>query len=284
MWKALGEIAEDAWQDALDMPGAQIAETIYTPAGWNAEPLRLIIRRTVFSAEQIARLKGSRRLKTIDPDQLQFALDGQIDSVYGYSFILTDIHWQPAAWIEHFHRHRAQAEERLKDAKLGQALRHLPSRDEHANRVWLTAALLALNLTAFCCDVCPAAGASTGPDAKPQRRHAKTLRKAERVMTEPALEVPVSPLLLRVRGRQCRVDINDDLRRAGAQLPRPRACLGPRRPQPLKPRGVFRHPRESRGAPSPATRPRRTAAPGRPARSCPRRCPHPRRASPPGHE
>jgi hypothetical protein len=42
--------------------------------------------------------------------------------------------------------------------------------------VWLTAALLALNLTAFCCDLCPAAGASTSPDAKPQRRHAKALR------------------------------------------------------------------------------------------------------------
>jgi hypothetical protein len=176
MWKALGQIGEDAWQDALEMPSAQVAEITYTPQGWKAEPLRLIVRRTVYSAAQIARLKGSRRLKTIHPDQLQLALDGQIDSVYGYSFILTDIHCQPAAWIEHFHRHRAQAEERLKDAKLGQALRHLPSGDQHANRVWLTAALLALNLTAFCCDVCPAAGASLGPDAEPQRRHAKALR------------------------------------------------------------------------------------------------------------
>lgn len=42
--------------------------------------------------------------------------------------------------------------------------------------MWLTAALLALNLTAFCCDLCPAAGASVGPDAEPQRRHAKALR------------------------------------------------------------------------------------------------------------
>jgi hypothetical protein len=42
--------------------------------------------------------------------------------------------------------------------------------------VWLTAALLAVNLTAFCCDLCPAAGASAGPDIRPQRRHTKTLR------------------------------------------------------------------------------------------------------------
>ena len=159
------------------MQGAQVAETTYRPDGWKHEPLRLIIRRTVFSAFQIARLKGSRRLKTIHPEQLQLALDGEIDSVYGYSFILTDIHWQPAAWIEHFHRHRAQIEERLKESKLGQALRHLPSGDEHANRVWLTAALLALNLTAFCCDLCPAAGASgKAPEGAPLRRAAKTLR------------------------------------------------------------------------------------------------------------
>jgi hypothetical protein len=176
MWKALAQIPDEAWHDALEMPSAQVAEITYTPQGWKAEPLRLIVRRTVFSAAQIARLNGSRRLKTIHPDQLQLALDGEIDSVYGYSFMLTDIHCQPAAWIEHFHRHRAQAEERLKDAKLGQALRHLPSGDEHANRVWLTAALTALNLTAFCCDVSPAAGASVAPDAEPQHRHAKTLR------------------------------------------------------------------------------------------------------------
>ena len=177
MWRALAEIGEDAWQDALEMPGAQVAETTYRPDGWKHEPLRLTIRRVPFTAEQIAKLKGSRRLKTIHPDQLQLALDGQTDCVYGYSFILSDIHWQPTVWIEHFHRHRAQIEERLKESKLGQALRHLPSGNEHANRVWLTAALLALNLTAFCCDLCPAAGASgKAPDNVPLRRAAKTLR------------------------------------------------------------------------------------------------------------
>lgn len=176
MWKALAQIGEDAWQDALDMPGAQVAETSYRPA-WKHEPLRLIIRRVPFTAEEIAKRKGSRRLKTIHPEQLQLALEGKLASVFGYSFMLTDIHWQPAVWIEHFHRHRAQIEERLKESKLGQALRHLPSGDEHANRVWLTAALLALNLTAFCCDLCPAAGASGNtPDSAPLRRAAKTLR------------------------------------------------------------------------------------------------------------
>ncbi|MGZ6639946.1 MAG: IS1380 family transposase [Solirubrobacteraceae bacterium] len=177
MWKALAEIPEDAWQDALEMPGAQVAETTYRPDGWKHEPLRLIVRRVPFTATEIAKRKGSRRLKTIHPEQLQLALEGKVASVFGYSFILTDIHWQPAVWIEHFHRHRAQIEERLKESKLGQALRHLPSGDEHANRVWLTSALLALNLTALCCDLCPAAGASgKAPSNAPLRRAAKTLR------------------------------------------------------------------------------------------------------------
>jgi len=177
MWKALADIGEDAFKDALDMEGAQVAETTYRPAGWKHEPLRLIVRRVPFTATEIAQRNGSRRLKTIHPEQLQLALEGKLASVFGYSFILTDIHSQPAVWIEHFHRHRAQIEERLKESKLGQALRHLPSGSEHANRVWLTAALLALNLTAFCCDLCPAAGASgKAPDNAPLRRAAKTLR------------------------------------------------------------------------------------------------------------
>ena len=178
MWAALEQIPADAWTDALGMAGAQVAETIYTPGGWQHEPLRLIVRRVAFRAEQIAALHGSRRLKTIHPDQLQMVLDGDIDSVYGYSFILTDHYHQHTAWVEHHHRHRAQIEERLKDTKTGQALRHLPSGDINANRVWMTAAMLAVNITAWVCDLSPAAGASgTAPEDTPLRRHAHTLRR-----------------------------------------------------------------------------------------------------------
>jgi Transposase DDE domain group 1 len=179
MWSALARIPETAWTDALDMPGAQVAETTYRPGGWQQEPLRLIVRRVPFSAQKIAdNSMTARRRKTIHPDQLALALTGAVASVFGYSFILTDIPHQPTVWIEHFHRHRAQIEERLKDAKLGQALRHLPSGDVNANRVWLTAALLALNLTAWCCDLSPAAGASgKAPKDAPLRRTAATLRR-----------------------------------------------------------------------------------------------------------
>jgi hypothetical protein len=133
MWKALQRIPEDAWADALDMPGAQVAETTYTPAGWRGEPLRLVVRRVCFSAQKIA--DGSltaRRRKTIHPEQLQMALDGQVSSVFGYSFILTDIPHQPTVWVEHFHRQRAQIEERLKDAKLG--CEHERSKEDRCRR------------------------------------------------------------------------------------------------------------------------------------------------------
>ena len=40
MWAKLGEILEDAWEDAIDMRGAQVAELPFTPEGWRHEPLR----------------------------------------------------------------------------------------------------------------------------------------------------------------------------------------------------------------------------------------------------
>jgi hypothetical protein len=138
----------------------------------------LIVRRRCFSARELSRSPRARRLKTIHPEQLQLALTGQLAAVYGYSFILTDIGDRPAVQIEHFHRHRAQIEERLKDAKLGQALRRLPSGDLNANRVWMTAVICALNLAAMLCELSPLAGASGhAPEKTPLRRHAKTLRR-----------------------------------------------------------------------------------------------------------
>jgi len=182
MWSKLQDIDEHAWADAIDMNGAQVAELPFTPEGWKHEPLRLIVRRVPITLEEIqATSPRARRRKTIPPEQLQMVLDGELSSTYGYSFIVTDIPASElsAADVEHFHRQRAQIEERFKDAKLGQALRHLPSRSLNANRLWLCCCLLALNLSAFICDLSPAAAASgqAADEHTPQRRHAKTLRR-----------------------------------------------------------------------------------------------------------
>jgi Transposase DDE domain group 1 len=248
MWRAVDDVRADAWQDAIDMRGAQVAELPFTPQGWKHEQLRLIIRRVqVTAAELAATSPKARRRTTIPPQQLQMVLDGQLDSTYAYSFIVTDIPNSATAAasdtvtssataansdtaadsdtvtsgataansdtdadsdatanssttakremstieVEHFHRHRAQIEERFKDVKLGQALRHLPSGNLNANCLWLCSCVLALNITAWVCDISPVAGASgvsldeEPPDeeprgrrrVKPQRRHAKTLRR-----------------------------------------------------------------------------------------------------------
>jgi hypothetical protein len=181
MWSKLAEIAEDAWEDAIEMRGAQVAELLFTAEGWKHEPLRLIVRRVPVTAAEIqATSPRARRRKTIPPEQLQMVLDGQLDSTFAYSFIVTDIPAEEltAVEVEHFHRHRAQIEERFKDAKLGQALRHLPSADLNANRLWLACTLLALNITAWVCDISPAAAASgQAPEDTPLRRHAKALRR-----------------------------------------------------------------------------------------------------------
>jgi hypothetical protein len=182
MWARLAEIPEHAWEDAIEMKGAQVVELPFTPEGWKHEPLRLIVRRVpVSAAELLAGSPKARRRKTIPPEQLQLVLDGQLDSTFAYSFIVTDIPTteKTAVEVEHFHRQRAQIEERFKDAKLGQALRHLPSGKLAANRLWLCCALLALNICTWVCDISPAASASgNAPDEKtPQRRHAKTLRR-----------------------------------------------------------------------------------------------------------
>lgn len=177
-WKLLEQIADDAWVDTDGLPGAQVAQTTYSPDGWRHEPLRMIVRRTLYTAAQVSASGQARRRRTIHPEQLALLADGRTDRVYGYSFIATDIADRAAADLEHFHRHRAQIEERLKDAKLGQALRRMPSADHNANRTWMTACLLALNLTTLVCDLSPAAGASgKAPADAPLRRAAKTLRR-----------------------------------------------------------------------------------------------------------
>jgi hypothetical protein len=183
IWATLARIPDQAWQEAIEMYGAEVAELPFSPQGWEHEPLRMIVRRVpVTAAELQAGSPKARRRKTIPPEQLQMVLDGQLDSTYAYSFIVSDIPQaeKTRAELEHFHRQRAQIEERFKDAKLGQALRHLPSRDLNANRLWLACSLLALNLCALLCDISPAAAASSQtPEHEdlPLRRHAKTLRR-----------------------------------------------------------------------------------------------------------
>jgi hypothetical protein len=146
LWRAVREVAEDAWVQADAMAGAEVAECSYRPGGWPSQT-RAIVRRVRVEAEEIRADPRSRRRRTIDPEQLKAVKAGAADHAYAYVVILTSLEWSPRE-IEAWFRDRAQVEERLKDSKLGMSLRHLPSGYPQVNAVWMWAAFLALNISA----------------------------------------------------------------------------------------------------------------------------------------
>ena len=79
-------------------------------------------------------------------------LEGELDEVYAYSFIATNLPVDTPAQavaVEAWYRQRTDIEDRFRDAKHGAALRHLPSADPAANLAWVWAALLATALSAW---------------------------------------------------------------------------------------------------------------------------------------
>ena len=153
MWRAFAGIGEDQWAPARGMPGAQVAACDYAPAGWPADSYT-IVRRVRVDAQAISADPRSRRRRTIPADQLALALDGQATHAYAVSFIVTNIPtggpdgaFDGVADVEAWFRRRTDIEDRIREAKLGAALRRLPSGDADINAVWMWAALLAGNLS-----------------------------------------------------------------------------------------------------------------------------------------
>jgi hypothetical protein len=130
LWRLLAGIAEDAWHDAIEMDGAQVAVAQYCPDWWPADT-RLLIRRVRLDPAQVSADPRSRRRRTLHPDQRalpipELALAG---AIYAYSFILTNLDVTApgtGAAMEHWHRHRTTVENIFRDSKLGAAVRHLP--------------------------------------------------------------------------------------------------------------------------------------------------------------
>jgi hypothetical protein len=174
MWRAYAGIDEAQWVDADGMPGAQVAAVDYAPGGW-PEDTYTIVRRARVDAEAISADPRSRRRRTIDPAQLALALEGTATHAYAVSFIVTNVptYDDPAQGetvrdVEGWFRRRTDIEDRIREAKLGAALRKLPSGSAAVNTVWMWAALLAGNLSALL-------QALTGID-KHGRAHAARLR------------------------------------------------------------------------------------------------------------
>jgi DDE family transposase len=153
LWRLLAGIAEDAWHDAIDMDGAQVAVAEYCPDWWPANT-RLLIRRVALDPAQVSADPRSRRRRTLHPDQraLPFPDLAGAGAIYAYSFILTNLDVSTpdkAVAAEHWYRHRTSIENIFRDSKLGAALRHLPSGYPRVNLAWMWGALLAASMAAW---------------------------------------------------------------------------------------------------------------------------------------
>jgi hypothetical protein len=151
VWRAAAAIPDSAWRKAKRMKGAQVAVCDYVPAGWPPGTVT-VVRRVKVRAQDISADPRARRRRTIPKDQLALALDGLVEHVYAYSFIATNLDVSTpakAVAVEAWHRMRTDIEDRIRDAKHGAALRHLPSGTRAANTVWMWGALLAVNLSAW---------------------------------------------------------------------------------------------------------------------------------------
>jgi hypothetical protein len=153
LWRLLAGLAEDAWHDAIDMDGAQVAVAAYCPDWWPADT-RLLIRRVLLDPAQVSADPRSRRRRALHPDQRALPIPelARAGAIYACSFILTNLDVSSpgkAAAAEHWHRHRTTVENLFRDSKLGAALRHLPSGYPQVNLAWMWGALLAATMAAW---------------------------------------------------------------------------------------------------------------------------------------
>jgi hypothetical protein len=153
MWRLLAGIPDDAWHDAIEMDGAQVAVAEYCPDWWPAST-RLLIRRVALDPAQVSADPRSRRRRTLHPDQRALPIPelACAGAIYAYSFILTNLDVSSpdkAAAVEHWYRHRTTVENIFRDSKLGAALRHLPSGYPQVNMAWMWGALLAASMAAW---------------------------------------------------------------------------------------------------------------------------------------
>ncbi len=151
LWRAAAGVPEQDWSAAHRMTGAQVAVADYAPAGWPPGTYTLI-RRVRVEAADISTDPRSRRRRTIDRDQLALVLDGVTDHGWATSFIVTNVPtggdgFDTATDVEAWFRMRTDIEDRIREAKLGAGLIHLPSGYVETNTVWMWAALLAGNLS-----------------------------------------------------------------------------------------------------------------------------------------
>ena len=155
LWRLLDGVAETTGPTRSTWTNAQVAVAEYCPDWWPAAT-RLLIRRVRLdvTAGQVSADPRARRRRTLHPDQRALPITelAAADAVYGYSFIVTNLDvstGERAAAVEHWYRHRTSIENMFRDAKLGAALRHLPSGYPQVNTAWMWGALLAASIAGW---------------------------------------------------------------------------------------------------------------------------------------
>jgi hypothetical protein len=157
---AAQRVPDHAWTPAVGMDETEVAVIDYLPGTWPGDAgIACVARRTRIPTDQIPTGRARKR-RTIPSEQLELALEGRLDAVFGYSFFLTNLnvgeaeddpedHAEKLAEVEWWYRHRTDIEALNRDAKHGAALRHLPSADRRVNSVWMWAALLACAISSW---------------------------------------------------------------------------------------------------------------------------------------
>jgi hypothetical protein len=148
--RAAAAAGDAGWVPAIGMEDTELAVIDYLPGAW-PQGVVCIARRTRIPVERIP-TERARKRRTIPNDQLTLALQGRIDHVFGYSFILTNLDVttdEKLAEVEWWYRHRTDIEALNKDGKHGAALRHLPSGSHAVNSVWMWGALLACAISSW---------------------------------------------------------------------------------------------------------------------------------------
>ncbi|MDQ6740635.1 MAG: transposase [Actinomycetota bacterium] len=179
---AVGGLGRYEWVPAVGMEDTEVAVIDYLPGTWPREAnIKCIARRTRIPVDRIPTARARKR-RTIPKDQLALALEGRIDEVYGYPFILTNLDVsepEKLAEVEWWYRHRTDIEDLNRNAKHGTALRHLPSADHAVNSVRMWAGLLGRAISAWIQEL-------TGPDHGNGRGRRSVARLRRELITIPA--------------------------------------------------------------------------------------------------
>lgn len=202
MWRAAAAIPDSEWVPAIGMHDTEVAACDYAPAGWPPGSYT-IVRRVKIAAEDISADPRARRRRTIDKAQLALALDGDASHAYATSFIVTNLPvgeqvGRSVTDVEAWFRRRTDIEDRIREAKLGAGLSHLPSGRREPNAIWMWAALLAGNLSSLLQALSSLDTDGRGRAHGPRLRH-ELLRVPARVIAHArslTLRLPPGPQLL----------------------------------------------------------------------------------------